>query len=240
MCTNASSVSHSTHAQFDVSITIISSNHSRQLATNQLQYFLILYQLRVLQNSHPLAVDHLLNLLCCEQGKERLHEIYSFLVDGEMQWVCFGAIIWFEQKLMRYLRNFFAFFDGLEVGMTVSIAEVFLLHHLRPHSLILFYLLHFPTLNIALTLNFCSYLSLDRCICLHRSRYVIFHSINSGHSSQGIPGVPLGLSHKLKHGWFWRITVSHRCLLVQSVYLQFDLIRNRLLAQCHELCSQLK
>lgn len=138
---------------------------------------------------------------------------------------------------MRYLRNFFAFFDGLEVGMAVSVTEVFLLHHLRPHSLILFYLLHSLTLHIVLTLNFCSYLSLDGCIRLHRSRYVIFQSINSRHSSERIPGVPLGLSHELEHRWLWRIAVSHRCLLVQCVYLQFGFIRNGLLARCHELRS---
>ena len=132
---------------------------------------------------------------------------------------------------MRYLVNFFAFLDGLEVGMTVGVTEVFLLDHFRPHSLVLLYLFHSLALNIVLALYFRSYLSLDRCISIHCSRDVIFHSIDPRHSFESIPRVPLGLTHELEHCWFWCVAVSYCCLFVQSVNLQFYIIGDGLFAR---------
>ena len=125
--------------------------------------------------------------------------------------------------------------------MRIGLAVVFLLDFFQSCCL---NLMHITTLMLVLfvllTLKFSNYLLLNRRVSLRSYSDIIFHRIWRRHSFQCIPSLPFRLGDHLPNSRLLSIAVSKGCLFIKAVELQFDLIRDKLLALCYKFFGEFK
>jgi hypothetical protein len=152
----------------------------------------------------------------------------------------FGTVINLQEKFVRYCLKRLPFFDFFEIRMSVCIAVVLLLYHLQ--STAFKFRLYFPlcALYVILSLNFSDNFCLNIFIGFDWKRNIIFHSTRLSHPFEAIPWVPLGFINKFIECGSQRITVANSCLFVESINLEFNLVRHRLFTLGKSVCNKLE